>query len=74
MINKELLKVKDSTSNKASASMIIREILARVLDSSAEKKDPQEHVPSSGWRPEAQRAVSLLLSSRPWKTFAEVCR
>lgn len=48
----------DGTSNNASASMIIREILARLVDSSAVKKESHEHVPSR-WRPDEHKSLSL---------------
>lgn len=53
-----------STSNNASASMIIREILARLLDSSVVKNESHEHEPS-GWSPDEHNAVCRPASLRP---------
>ena len=59
-----------STSNRASASITIRDI-ARVLDSSLMTKDSQEHEPS-GWSPDGQKLVRRL-SSRPARSLSQIC-
>lgn len=63
---------KKSTSNKASESMTIREILAKVLDSSPMKSESHEQVPS-GWIPDAQKVVCRPPSSRPLRILSEIC-
>lgn len=68
---------KKMTSNRASASMTILDILARVLDSSAIKNEPHEHMPR-GWIPVGQEVLRWPLSSRPTRslsqTYRESCR
>lgn len=53
--------------------MIIREILARVLNSSAVKTDSHEHVPS-GWSPDGQNDVCETPFPWPLRTLSEICR
>lgn len=68
--NTGIIYLKGSTSNNASASTIIREILARLLDSSAVKNESHEHVPSR-WSPDAQSVVCWPPSLRSPITLSE---
>lgn len=62
---------KVQTSNRASASMTILEMLARVLDSSAIGKDSHEHIPSA-WSPNGHEEFNRPISSRPPRSLSQI--